>query len=464
MSEDILCRLAVRGVETLRRDDPILAACLDREYRRQEHTLALVASCSVTHPSVLACEGAIASNVTAEGFPGARFHAGCEVVDEFETLAIDRAKAAFGAQYANVQPHSASTANQIVMASVLKPGDTLLGMDLIAGGHLSHGAKVNISGRYFNAIGYGLDQDQRIDYDRVEQLAKEHRPKLVICGSTAYPRAIDFERFRRIADDVGAFLLADITHIAGLVVGRQHINPIDIAHFTTCCTHKQLFGPRGGLILMGRDHQNPAADGRGTLAAAVQRSTFPLLQGAPLVNAIVAKARGLGRALSPEFNDLAARIVLLAKAFSAAFMARGVPVVSGGTDTHIVVLDVSVGFGITGIVAQRALERCNIVVNKNAVPGETAKATVTSGIRIGTNSIAARGLGVPEAERCTDLIVRVLRRVSDADGDERALSDAFCSEVRSEVAELCAGFPLVDYPVSNTNTAVGRGVSVSADG
>ncbi len=289
IEEGLLSDFAQQGVALLRDEDPVLYELVEREYERQQNSLAMVASCSPTHPSVLACEGTFTSNVTAEGYPGARFHAGCEFVDQFEQLAIDRAKAALKAQYANVQPHTASTANQVVMASLLKPGDTLLGMDLDSGGHLSHGAKVNISGRFFNAVAYGLDKDGFLDYDQAQRLALEHRPKLIICGTTAYPRTIDWNRFRQIADQVDAYLLADITHILGLVITGHHPSPIDVAHVTTTCTHKQLYGPRGGLILMGKDFETLGPDGKTTLAQLMQRGVFPFLQGAPIVNNIVAK-------------------------------------------------------------------------------------------------------------------------------------------------------------------------------
>nr|BFE70688.1 hypothetical protein GCM10020092_039890 [Actinoplanes digitatis] len=275
------------------------------------------------------------------GLPGRRYHAGCEVIDGIEQLAIDRAKAAFGARYANVQPHSATTANYAVLSSLLEPGDTLLGMELESGGHLTHGSPAAYAGRYFTAIGYGLDDAGLIDYDEVAALAREHRPKMIVCGATAYPRLIDFARFRRIADSVGAYLLADISHTAGLVITGKHPSPIDHAHLTTTCTHKQLYGPRGGLILSGRDADSPAPRGKGTLAQFVQRTIFPYFQGAPVLNAIAAKARALDIAAGPEFDDTVGRIVATARSMADTLAELGHDVVSGGTDNHIVLVDLS---------------------------------------------------------------------------------------------------------------------------
>lgn len=448
MSEPLLVGFARHGVDLLQQEDPVLYELLEQEYYRQAHSLSMVASSSIAHPSVLACEGTFTSNVTAEGYPGARFHAGCKFVDQFEQLAIDRAKAALKAQYANVQPHSASTANQIVMSSLLKPGDTILGLGLDSGGHLSHGSKVNISGQFFNAIGYGLDGQGFINYAQLEELAEEFKPKLIISGTTAYPRVLDWERFRAIADRVGAYLLADITHIVGLIIADQHPNPIDVAHITTTCTHKQLYGPRGGLILMGKDWESPGPYGRRTLAETIQRGVFPFMQGAPIVNKIVAKARALARAMTPEFKLLGKQIVILAKALAASLMARGVRVISGGTDNHIVVVDVLTSFGVTGIIAERALEDCNVIVNKNRFPGDTKTSLITSGIRIGTNSLAARGFDTEGIVQCADLIVRVLSAVK-ADGDrEYDLSHEKKNAFRAEVGQLCSRYPIPDYPMT----------------
>ncbi len=447
MTQPILTTFAVNAVDLLAKEDPVLYQLIEAEYHRQTVSLALVASCSNTDPSVLACEGTFTSNVTAEGYPGARFHAGCEYVDQFEQLAIDRAKKAFNAQYVNVQPHTASTANQVVTSRILDPGDTLLGLSLDGGGHLSHGAKVNISGSFYNAIGYNLDSKGFIDFDQVEELALKHRPKLIICGTTAYPRIIEWQRFRDIADKVGAYLLADITHIAGLVIAGEHPNPIDMAHFTTTCTHKQLYGPRGGLIMMGKDFDLPSPRGKGTLVNLMQSGLFPFTQGAPIVNSIVAKARALDRANQPEFKQLAKRIVSISKSMVNALIEQGVSVVSGGSDNHIILANVKESFGVTGIVAEKALEECNLIINKNWIPGDTLSPFVTSGIRIGTNSLAARGLDDEAVVLCADLIARILKTV-EVKGDKEYLLDAskrndFCDEVK----KIAGCFPIPGYPL-----------------
>lgn len=449
MNDGTLEEFYRQALEALKRDDPKLYGLLEEEYQRQTETLALVASCCPTDPSVLACEGSFASNVTAEGYPGARYHAGCTLVDRFEALAIERAKRAFKARYANVQPHSATTANQTVMTKLLRPGDTILGMELDAGGHLTHGARVSISGQYFRAVGYGLTPDGRIDYAQVEELARRHRPKLIICGTTAYPRRIDFERFRAIADEVGAYLLADISHLSALVIAGEHPSPIDAAHVTTTCTHKQLYGPRGGLILLGKDGDTPGPNGA-PLHKLIETGVFPFFQGAPIVNKIVAKARALAAAMTPEFRALARRIVRLSQALAAALTARGVRVVAGGTDNHIVLVDVLGTFGLTGIVAQQALEACGITVNKNRIPGDRKPAFVASGIRIGSNTAAVRGFGPPEMDHSADLICRVLRGVTPRDDRRYDLDPALRDAVREEVRALCRRFPIRGYPVETT--------------
>jgi glycine hydroxymethyltransferase len=445
--------------DLLQREDPDLYALVSGELERQTTTLAMVASCSIAHPSVLACEGTFTSNVTAEGYPGKRFHAGCEYVDQFEQLAIDRAKVAFGARYANVQPHSASTANQIVMGALLKPGDTLLGLSLDAGGHLSHGSPVNVSGQFFNAIGYGLDTDGFIDFDRTRELAREHNPKLIICGTTAYPRRIDWSRFRDIADEVGAYLLADITHIAGLVIAGEHPNPIDDAHVTVTCTHKQLYGPRGGLILIGKDFDSPGPGGKGTLAQAMQRGVFPFMQGAPLINNIVAKARALHRAMTPEFREVSRRIVALSQALADEMVRRDVRIVSGGTDNHIVLADVLHSFGVTGLVAEKALESCRIVVNKNHIFGDRKSPLVTSGIRIGANALAARGFDTQAMRRTADLMCRILAAVEPEGDRAYRLDGSLRARFQAEVKALCREFPIPGYdplPQGMGHNAPGR--------
>jgi glycine hydroxymethyltransferase len=436
--------LAQLGVRRLYDEDPTLAALLETEYLRQANVLAMVASSSTVDLSVLACEGTVLTNVTAEGYPGKRYHGGCRHIDEIEELAVARAKAVFRAEYANVQVHSASTANQIVMCGLLQPGDAILGMGLESGGHLTHGAKASLSGRYFNAIEYGLNGAGLIDYEQVARLAEQYRPKLIVCGTTSYPRTVDFKAFRAIADRAGALLLADITHIAGLVAAGLHASPIDEAHFTTMCTHKQLYGPRGGLIVIGREAETLVPGKRQTLAAMVQSAVFPLLQGAPVPNTIAAKARALARAATPEFRALAERIVTDARVLAETLASLGCRVVSGGTDNHIVMLDVS-EHELTGSIAQRALEDCNIIVNKNKTPGDKRGATVTSGIRIGTNSLACRRMGTDAMKECARLLDHVLRSTKALSDVDYHLPEPARDAVRLSVAELCQRFPL-PYP------------------
>jgi glycine hydroxymethyltransferase len=443
--DDPLQAIARTGIDRLAQDDPQLYDVLVDEHRRQSSTLSLVASCSPVDPSVLAAQSSIAVNVTAEGYPGKRYHAGCEVIDGIEQLAVDRAKQAFGAQYVNVQPHSATTANYAVLSSLLRAGDTLLGLALEDGGHLTHGSPAAYAGQYFDAVGYGLGTDGLIDYDQVRELALRHRPKVIICGATAYPRQVDFARFREIADLVGAYLVADISHIAGLVITGLHPSPIDHAHITTTCTHKQLFGPRGGLIMSGRDHDGPAPRGKGTLATFLQRAIFPFYQGAPVLNAIAAKARALSIATTGEFQATIQRILLLSDAMATSLARRRYSVVSGGTENHIVLVDLGPK-GITGLVAELALEECGIVVNKNRVPGDRTPALVGGGMRLGTNGAARRGMGAEEAELCAELIDLVLGAVHVRGTRDYDLPAGVRQVARTRVAELCAEFPLPDYP------------------
>jgi glycine hydroxymethyltransferase len=441
-----MAAIARQGVEQLRKDDPELYRMLEADCARQADSLVMVASSSVVDPSVLACQAATVVNVTAEGYPGRRFHAGCEHVDEIEQLAIDRARALFGAAYANVQPHSASIANELVLGVLMRPGDTLLGMDLTQGGHLTHGAPASISGQYFRAYRYGVTPAGYIDYEEVRQLAVEVRPKVIVCGATAHPRTVDFARFRAIADETGALLVADISHVAGLVVAGLHPSPVGHAHVTTTCTHKQLFGPRGGLILSGRDADQPVAPGGPSIAALMGRAVFPFFQGAPAVNVVAAKARTFGWCASSEFTELAGRIVADARALAAAFERLGYHVVSGGTDNHIVLLDLS-GRGLTGLVAERALESAGIIVNKNHVPGDTRPSTVTSGLRLGTNTLARRGAGPDDMARCAALADRILRAVRPESEHTFQLDPQVRLTVRAEVRQLCRDWPIPRYAV-----------------
>jgi len=441
-----LAALARRGLERLSQEDPRLYQLLEQEYERQNNVLMMVAASSVADPSVLACEGTPTVNVTTEGYPGARFHAGCRYVDEIERLAVERAKAAFGARYANVQPHSGSSANAIVICGLLRPGDTILGQEISAGGHLTHGARASFSGQFFRAIGYGVDAQGLIDYAQVERLAHEHKPRLIICGASAYPRAIDFARFRAIADAVGAYLLADISHIAGLVAAGVHQSPVDHAHFTTTSTYKQLYGPRGGLILIGRDAETVGPDGKRTLPELIQRAVFPFFQGTPSLSAITAKARALAIVAGPEFKALARRIVADARALAAAFGARGYRVLTGGTDNHMVLIDVWSSRTISGLVAERALEECDIVINKNAIAGDSKSVTVTSGMRLGSNGLAHRGMGEAEMEACAGLVDGILGSIRVTGERDYELDPEARAAYRSRVAELCARFPIPHYP------------------
>jgi len=433
-----------RGMERLRGGDPVLYELIAREHQRQAETLMMVAASSVADPAVLACEGSSLLNTTTEGYPGARYHGGCGIVDQVERIAIERARHAFGARYANVQPHSGTSANQIVMFSLLRPGDTVLGLGLDEGGHLSHGSRASVSGVYFNAAAYGVGADGRIDMDEVRARAREHAPRLIVAGASAYPRAVDFRAFREVADEVGAYLLADISHVAGLVAAGEHPSPIDHAHFTTTSTYKQLFGPRGGLVMMGRDHDAPAPDGRGTLSGLVQRAAFPYFQGTPNLAGIAAKASALARVGTPEFRELARRITGAARALANSLAARGYTLVSGGTDNHMVLVDVSAR-GLTGVIAEQALEECGIVINKNRIPGDTRGALVTSGVRFGTNSLALRGIGPAEMPYCAALVDTVLTAVRPQGDRAYALDADVAERVRGEVRRLCARHPLPGY-------------------
>lgn len=432
------------ALNQLSADDPTLYSLLEREYDRQSHILAMVASSSIADPSVLICEGTPVTNVTAEGFPGNRYHAGCGIVDEIENLAVERAKVAFKAQYANVQPHAGTTANQIVMFSLLDAGDTILGLDLKAGGHLSHGSTASVSGNYFDAINYGLDDNGYIDYNHVATLAQQHKPKMIVCGSSAYPRTINFARFRVIADEVGAYLLADISHIAGLVVGGAHPSPIDHAHFTTTSTYKQLLGPRGGLILMGRDYDTLMSNSKRTLSQMMQRAVFPFFQGTPNLSAIAAKAAAFARITTSEFSQLALDIVKNAQTIADNLNQLGYQLVTGGTDNHLILFDV-LEKGVTGYVAEKALESCDIVVNKNSIPNDTKSPMVTSGLRLGTNSLTIRGMGKEQMDECANLINTVVEAITPIDDRRFELPSDVQQSVQAKVHDLCKRFPIPRY-------------------
>ncbi|MFJ8694992.1 serine hydroxymethyltransferase [Streptomyces roseolilacinus] len=429
-----------QGIATLRRDDPELFELLEQEHLRQTETLSLVASSGGTDASVMAVVGSSIVNVTAEGYPGKRYHAGCRYVDQAEELAVARAKKVFGARYVNVQPHCASFANHTVMQALLKPGDTILGMALDQGGHLTHGSPVNLSGKLFDVHSYGLDAKGLIDYGQLRELALEHRPRMIVCGTTSYTRVVDFDRIRAVADEVGAYVLADVTHIAGLVAAGLHPSPIDAAHFTTTCTFKQLYGPRGGLIMMGRDADRTGDDGSRTLSQRIQSAVFPLMQGSPEVHTIAAKARAMGRLLQPEFKELARRIRDDADALAASMSRRGYEVIGGGTDNHIVLFRVPPH--LDGLSAERALESCHILVNKNKIPGDTRGATVASGVRLGSNTVALRRMGPEQMERCADLIDTVLTGARALPGGGVEVPGEVRERVVASVRDLCRDFPL----------------------
>ncbi|SEG14662.1 glycine hydroxymethyltransferase [Nonomuraea solani] len=433
-----------RGYALLAQEDPLLHRALVAEHQRQDGTLMMVASSSIVDPSVLACMSSVAMNVTAEGYPGARYHAGCGEIDPIEQYAIDRAMAVFGARYVNVQAHSATTANYAVMSALLNPGDVILGMKLDQGGHLTHGFPAAYSGTYFQAINYGLDNNRRIDYKQARELALEHRPKLIVCGATAYPRTVDFARFREIADEAGALLLADISHIAGLVATGLHPSPVDHAHITTTCTHKQLGGPRGALIMSGRDAGTPFGEDGRTLAQRLRSAIFPYFQGAPILPVIAAKARMLSLVQTEEYRAAARRIVDNAALLASELAGLGYQVITGGTDNHIVLLDF-IGQPISGLVAERALEDVGIVVNKNHIPGDPRPSTVTSGVRIGTNSVAQRGFGPSEIRQCAQLIDSVLRAVRPLGERDYELEDFTRQAVRADVRKLASQFPIPRY-------------------
>jgi glycine hydroxymethyltransferase len=403
--------------------DPDVAKWIQAEVRRQNEGLELIASENWVSRAVREAQGSVLTNKYAEGYPGRRYYGGCEFVDKIETLAIDRAKALFKAEHANVQPHSGSQANMAVYMTALKPGDTILGMDLSHGGHLTHGHPLSFSGREYKVVAYGVSrEDERIDYDALAALAREHRPKMIIAGASAYAREIDFAKFAEVAAEVGADLMCDIAHVAGLVIAGLHGSPVPHAPFVTTTTHKTLRGPRGGIVLCRADK-----------AKDLDRNVFPGVQGGPLEHVIAAKAVALAEASTPEFVEYQKRIVENAKALAAALSRRGFRLVSGGTDNHVMMVDVGAK-GITGKEAEKALEKVSITVNKNTIPFDTRPPMVASGIRIGTPAVTTRGMGAAEMEVIGDAIVRTLEAREDA-----AVQEA----VRRTVSELCAGFPLV---------------------
>ena len=408
--------------DNIRQQDPAVYDAMMRELQRQRDHIELIASENFVSPAVMEAMGSHLTNKYAEGYPGARYYGGCQYVDEVENLARDRAVQLFGAEHANVQPHSGSQANVAVYLALLKPGDTILGMDLSHGGHLTHGSKASISGKYFNACFYGVDPEtETIDYDKVQQRAEECRPKLIIAGASAYPRFIDFKRMREIADSVGAYLMVDMAHIAGLVAAGEHPSPVPYAHVVTTTTHKTLRGPRGALILCKEE-----------LKKKIDSAVFPGTQGGPLMHIIAAKAVCFGEALKPEFKAYQHQTVLNAAALAKALSEQGLRLVSGGTDNHLMLVDV-MSKGRTGMEVQELLDMANITANKNTIPFDTQSVKLTSGMRFGTPAVTTRGMKEPEMAQIAQMIARLI------DKGESAVA-----QVKEQTVELCRTFPL--YP------------------
>jgi serine hydroxymethyltransferase (EC 2.1.2.1) len=427
--------------EHVARQDPELYRALVGELRRQQSKLELIASENFASVAVLEALGSVLTNKYAEGYPGRRYYGGCEWVDVAEQLAIERAKRLFGAAYANVQPHSGSNANMAAYLTFLKPGDVLMGMSLAHGGHLTHGAPVNFSGKLYRVVSYGVDpKTGRIDYDQVEQLARQHRPRLIVVGASAYSRDYDYAAFRAIADAVGAFLMADIAHPSGLIAAGLLNNPLPYCHIVTSTTHKTLRGPRGGLILVGQEYENPfgiVAPKSGRLKSigeVIDSVVMPGLQGGPLEHVIAAKAVAFGEALTEDFRRYARQVIRNAQTLAQALLERGYDIVSGGTDNHLMLIDLRAR-GITGKQAEQALDAAGITCNKNAVPDDPQPPMVTSGIRLGTAAVTTRGMGEEEMLYIAELIDRVLTNLGN---------ESVYAAVRAEVAELCRRFPL--YP------------------
>lgn len=416
--------------KSLEAADPEIFSAIQHEHKRQSDKIELIASENIVSRAVLEAQGSILTNKYAEGYPGKRYYGGCEYVDVVETLAIERAKRLFGAAYANVQPHSGANANQAVFYALLQPGDTFMGLDLAAGGHLTHGHPANYSGKWFNPVPYTVRKDdQRIDMDQVAALARAHKPKLILAGGSAYARIIDFAAFRQIADEVGAIFMVDMAHFAGLVAGGVHPNPVSYADVVTTTTHKTLRGPRGGMIL-SRDED---------LGKKINSAVFPGLQGGPLMHVIAAKAVAFGEALKPEFKTYAKNVVENAKALAEVLKSNGLDIVTGGTDTHLMLVDLRPK-GAKGRPAEQSLDRAGITCNKNAVPFDTEKAVVTSGIRLGSPAGTTRGFGVGEFRQIGELIVEVVDSVAKNEAGDSQIEKS----VARRVSELCQQFPI--YP------------------
>ena len=414
--------MVLENIEFIKQFDPEIGDAVAKEYARQQRGLELIASENVVSPAVMAAMGTVLTNKYAEGYPGKRYYGGCECVDIAENIAIERAKKLFGAEHANVQPHSGAQANTAVYLALLKPGDTVLGMNLAHGGHLTHGSPVNISGILYNFVPYGVDEDtSMIDYDKVEFLAKEHKPKLIVAGASAYPRIIDFKRLSEIAKSVGAYLMVDMAHIAGLVAAGLHPSPVPYADVVTTTTHKTLRGPRGGMILC-----------REELAKAINKAVFPGTQGGPLMHIIAAKAVCFGEALKPEFKTYQEQIIKNAKTLAASLMEEGFDLLSGGTDNHLMLLDLR-KMGITGKELEHKLDEVYITVNKNAIPNDPQSPFITSGVRIGTPAVTSRGLVEDDMKTIAHLI-----KLAAADFDNSA------DYIRAEVTKICQKYPLYE--------------------
>ena len=421
---------AMPSAARLEAQDPEVFQAMQGELGRQREQIELIASENIVSAAVLAAQGSVLTNKYAEGYPGRRYYGGCEFVDVVETLAIERAKQLFGCAYVNVQPHSGSQANQAVFFALLKPGDTFMGLNLAAGGHLTHGASVNASGKWFNVVSYGVHPEtHQIDMDEVARLAREHKPKLILAGGSAYPRIIDFVAFRRIADEVGAYFMVDMAHFAGLVAGGQHPSPLPHAHVVTTTTHKTLRGPRGGMILANDED----------IGRRINSAIFPGIQGGPLMHVIAAKAVAFGEALRPEFRDYSRAVVENAKTLAAILQAGGYAIVSGGTDTHLMLVDLRPK-GLKGKDAEHALERALITCNKNGIPFDPEKPTVTSGIRLGSPAATSRGFGVAEFRQVGAFIIEVLDGLAKGAGDNGAAE----ASAREKVQALLRRFPI--YP------------------
>ena len=415
--------------EELRISDPDLFLAIENENKRQEQEIELIASENITSLAVMQAQGSVMTNKYAEGYPGRRYYGGCEFVDVAENLAIERVKKLFGCQFANVQPNSGSQANQAVFMSLMKPGDTFLAMDLASGGHLTHGAKPNVSGKWFNAVHYGVRKDtEQIDYEEVRELAKKHKPKLIIAGGSAIPRQIDFGKFRKIADEINAFLMVDMAHFSGLVAGGQHPNPLDFADVATSTTHKTLRGPRGGIILTNCEEY----------AKKFNSAVFPGLQGGPLMHVIAAKAVAFEEALHPDFKTYQSEVIRNAQALAKRLEERGFRIVTGGTDTHVILVDVG-SKKIKGNEAEKSLGNANITCNKNSIPFDLEKPMVTSGIRLGTPAGTTRGFGVQEFVQVGDWIADTLESLQSK-GPSSNLE--FEHQIKQKVIELCKNFPI----------------------